>query len=177
MSAPTQVPAELIAGDTWEWTRELSDYPAGTWTATWYFVKGGAMFSVVGTASGTTHAATVAAATTSAKAAGRYRWTLTVLAAGVRKSVEEGWVEVTPNPAGTAVDPRPNARIVLDNIDAYLADPNNLTAASFTYRERSLARYSFKDLMELRAKMQAEIETQEAGNTKPRRLYARFDRA
>lgn len=185
MTTPTQVPAELIAGDTWEWTRELDDYPASAWTSVWYFEKADHNFSVVGVASADVHTATVAAATTAVIRAGKYRWRLVVtrIADSVRKSVDESWLEVLPDPAAVGnVDHRTTARVVLDMIDAYLRDPTNLTAASYSLGGRSLSRWSRADLLVERDKWQAEVRAEEAsermaaGLGNPRRLYARFDR-
>lgn len=175
MTTPTQVPAELIAGDTWAWTRDLADYPADTWVATWYFVKDGVKFSVDGVADGTTHTATVDAETTAALKAGRYQWRLTVSSSGVRISVpgESGWLDVLPDPAGKAVDPRLSDRVILDNVDAYLRDPSNLTAASMQIAGRTLSHYSLTELWDLREKLQAKV-TNEESSGKPRRIFASF---
>lgn len=184
MTAPTQVPSELIAGDTWEWTRDLSDYPAATWASVWYFEKADHNFSVAGVASGDTHTATVAAATSAGYTPGEYRWRLVVTAAGVRKTAESGYLDVLRDPAAVGnVDFRSTARVVLDHIDAYLRDPTNLTAASYSLGGRSLSRWSRSELLAERDKWQAEARNEEAadrmaqGLGNPRRLYVRFDRA
>jgi hypothetical protein len=182
---PTQVPAELIAGDTWAWTRDLSDYPAGTWDSVWYFEKADQNFKVDGVDSGTTHTATIAAATSAAYRAGRYRWRLTVTRTSdsVRKTIEEGWLEVMADPAAVGnLDHRSSPRIVLDNIEAYLQDPTNLRAASYSLGGRSLSRYSMSELLSLKSQMEIEVHREEAaervanGLGNPRRLYVRFDR-
>lgn len=183
MATPTQIPATLIAGDTWEWTRDVGDYPAGTWTAAWYFENAAGNFSVAASASGTTHTATVAAATTATYRAGKYRWRLVVTSAGVRKTVDEGWLDVLPDPAAAGnVDHRSFARIVLENIEAYLRDPTNIVAASYSLGGRSLSRWSRTELLTERDKLLAEVRSEDAaarlgaGLGSPRRLYVRFDR-
>jgi hypothetical protein len=183
MTTPTQVPETLLAGDTWEWTRDLGDYPAGTWTGVYYFEKADANFSASASAVGTTFSVTVAAATTAAYVSGRYRWRFAVTSAGVRKTVEEGWLEVLPDPAAVGnVDHRTTARVMLDNIEAYLRDPSNLVAANYALGGRSLSRWSRVDLMTERDKLAAEVRSEEAearnaaGLGNSRRLYVRFDR-
>lgn len=116
---PDQVPSSLIAGDTWVWQRALSDYPAGTWTATWHFEKKGSAFSVSAGVSGTTHTATVAAATTATYRPGRYNWSLRVSAAGESYVVERGQlvVEVDPAAAGS-YDGRSTAEKVVEHLEA-----------------------------------------------------------
>lgn len=162
MTTPTQVPAQLFAGDTWEWTRDLADYPAGTWTSVAYFEKVDGNFSVAGVASGTTHTFTIAAATSAGYRSGNYRWRLVVTAAGVRTTAEEGYVEVLPDPAAAGnVDHRSTARVMLENVEAYLRDPGNLRAASYSLAGRSLSRWSRADLIAERSKLQAQVAQEE----------------
>ena len=63
---PTTEPTELRVGDTWQWKREdlSSDYPATSWTLTYYFRNATAYFNVVATADGVHFEVTVAKATT-----------------------------------------------------------------------------------------------------------------
>lgn len=186
MTTPTQVPAELIAGDTWEWTRELADYPPATHSAAWYFEKADGNFSVTAGESGSDYTGTVAAGTSAGYRSGRYRWRLLVTrtADSVRKTVEEGWLEVLPDPAAPGnVDHRSTARVMLDNVEAYLRDPGNLVAANYSLAGRALSRWSRADLMVERDKLLAEVRSEDAagriaaGLGNPRRLYVRFDRA
>jgi hypothetical protein len=183
MTTPTQVPDTLLAGDTWEWTREVADYPAGTWAGVYYFEKGDANFSASASQSGTSFAVSVAAATTAGYRSGKYRWRLAVTSGAVRKTVEEGWLEVLPDPAAAGnVDHRTTARVMLDNIEAYLRDPGNLVAANYALAGRSLSRWARADLLVERDKLLAEIRAEDAaarnaaGLGNSRRLYARFDR-
>ena len=186
MTTPTQVPDTLIAGDTWEWTRELADYPPSTHSAAWYFEKADANFSVSAGETGDTYTGTVAAGTSSGYRAGKYRWRLLVTrtADSVRKTVEEGWLEVLPDPAAAGnVDHRSTARVMLDNIEAFLRDPSNLVAANFALGGRSISRWNRTDLLVERDKLMQEVRSEDAaarlaaGLGSPRRLYARFDRA
>lgn len=183
MTTPTQVPDELTAGDTWEWVRELSDYPAPTWDTAWYFEKSDHSFDVAGVDSGTQHSATVAASTSVDIKVGRYRWTLLATSGSTRKTVESGWTEVLRNPAAAGnFDHRTTARRNLEMIEAYLADSGNLNAASYSLGGRSLSRWSRADLLVERDKWKAEARAEEAaerigaGLGNPRRLYVRFDR-
>lgn len=185
MTTPEQVPAELIAGDTWEWTRELADYPPATHSAVWYFEKADHNFSVSAGETGNTYTGTVAAATSAGYRAGKYRWRLVVTrtADSVRKTVEQGWLEVLPDPAAVGnVDHRTTARIALEMIEAYLVDPTNLAAANFMLGGRQLVRWSRRELLVERDKWRAELKGEEAtermraGLGNPRRMYVRFDR-
>lgn len=183
MVTPTQVPDDLVAGDTWEWVRELTEYPAPTWDAAWYFENADSSFDVSAVDSGAQHSATVPSATSATLKPGRYRWRLLVTSGSTRKSVEQGWVEVLRNPAAAGnFDHRTVARRTLEVIEAYLVDPTNLAAANVTLGGRSLSRWNRADLLVERDKWKAEARAEEAaemvgaGLGNPRRLYARFDR-
>jgi len=52
-TVPNTEPAALRSGDTWQWTRDLGDYPADAWTLTYYFRNATAHFDIVATADGT----------------------------------------------------------------------------------------------------------------------------
>jgi hypothetical protein len=88
---------------------------------------------------------------------------------------------VLPDPA-VAVDPRTTARIVLDMIDAYLRDPTNLAASSYSLGGRSLSRWNRADLIVERDKWTQEVRSEDAaaamakGLGNPRRLYVRWGR-
>jgi hypothetical protein len=184
MTAPTQIPDELLAGDTWAWTREVDDYPASEWTAAWYFEKADFNFSVASVADVDTHTGAVTAATSATYRPGKYRWRFvaTNIADSSRATVESGWLVVEPNPAAAGnVDHRTVAKVVLDHIEAYLRDPTNITASSYSLNGRSLSRWSRSDLLVEREKWMSEVKSQEAaeriaaGRGNPRRLYVRFD--
>lgn len=186
MTTPTQVPDELIAGDTWEWERDLSDYPASTHSAAWYFEKADHSFSVAAVASVDTFTATVVAATSAAVRPGKYRWRLVVTrtADSVRKTAESGWLEVLRDPAAAGnVDHRTTARVMLDNIEAYLRDPTNITAASYSLGGRSLSRWSRAELIAERSRLQSEVRAEEKAERltsgvgqRRNRVFVRFGR-
>src|SRR4051812_36943806 len=96
---PDSIPKQLIAGDTWVWTRSLADYPAGTWTASVYFEAMQGAFSIAASASSTTHSFTIAGTTTTAYVPGRYGWRLRVTDGTTLTTVESGMVEVLVDPA------------------------------------------------------------------------------
>src|SRR3990170_3975155 len=50
---PTIEPSEIVAGDTLKFKKSLSDYPATTWTLTYYLLKSGTQITFSGTAEGT----------------------------------------------------------------------------------------------------------------------------
>jgi hypothetical protein len=157
------VPSSLTAGDTWEWTRDLADYPAGTWTLTYYFSKAGKQFSAAATADGTTHEVSVAAATTAPYPAGRYRWTARVVSGSESFTVEDGWVDVAANPATDTSDPRSTPRQLLDAINCFLLGNATTAQQSMTINGRSISRWDFKELRDFRKELQNEVNADELG--------------
>jgi hypothetical protein len=175
-----KLPAELIAGDTWAWTRSLGNYPASTWTATVYFENAAATFNSAASASGTDHAFSIDAATTAAKKAGRYRWSVRVTDGTTAATVETGWVEVRTNPAAAGTsDPRSSARRTLDALNDFLEGKASNAQQSVTINGRSLSTYTLPELREWQQTLEARVRTEEGGPAAGgrRTLKLRFGRA
>ena len=153
-----------MSGDTWLWTRDLSDYPADTWTLAYYFTKEGKTITATATASGTTHSVTVAAATTAGYESGKYQWRARVSSGGVVTTVEDGWVDVAPNPATSTTDPRSWSSRTLAGIEAFLEGNATTAQASMSIGGRSLSRWSLSELTAFRDKLRAEVRS-EIGST------------
>lgn len=163
--ATEQIPAELVAGDTWEWTRSLSDYPATTHSAVWYFENKDAVFSVSATPSGSDFAGSATAASTGAYQAGTYRWRLVVTrtADSARYSVETGVVEVLADPAAAGkMDWRSHARRTLDAIEAVIEGRAAVDQMAVTLNGRSLSRTPIADLLLLRDRYRREVRDEDA---------------
>lgn len=183
MSTPEQIPAELYAGDTWEWLRELADYPATTHTAVWYFERADANFSVTAAASGSSHSAVVTAGTTVAYRAGAYQWRLVVtkISDSTRKVVEHGFLEVLANPAAVGNrDWRSHARRTLDAIEAVIEGKASSDQAATTVDGVSLSRYLWEDLTRLHDRYRRMVADEEAkariaaGQPSGRRILSRM---
>jgi hypothetical protein len=172
------VPSNLVAGDTWEWTHDLSDYPAGTWTLTYYLTKAGVSVPVVATADGTTHEVSVPAATTATYGAGSYRWTARVTSGSDAFTVEDGWVAVAANPATSTADPRSDARQMLDAITCFLKGNASTAQASMTINGRSISRWPLAELTQWRDKLRGEVRAEEQGESAGlgRDIKVRFSR-
>lgn len=186
---PKNEPAELRAGDTWEWRREdLSDYPASTWALTYRFKNSSGGFEVVATADGDLYAVSVAAATTAAYTAGTYQWQAQVVNGSEKHTVENGTLTVLASffatSATTAYDYRSHAQKALDAINAQLE--SRATADQREYEINvggSMRRVVRASLQELIAAKQyyetlvaSELAQQRAteGLPDPRRSYVRF---
>ena len=175
-------PNVVYSGDTLTWTKSLNDYPAPTWTLTYTLVREGDSVTVTATPSGTDHLVLVTAETSATYRPGVYLWTSFVSDGTARYVTGTGEITVKPNPASGGYDTRSKARIALDNIEAYLIDPNNLAASSYSIGGRSLSRWPRSELLVEREKWLAEVRDENstarmaAGLGNPRRIYVRFDR-
>lgn len=176
---PENVPAELIAGDTWRWTRDLSDFPAGTWTLTYYFENKDGVFPVVASASGTTHSVTIAAGTSATYKAGRYRWRARAVGGGITETVEDGWLDVLIDPAAAGkADVRSWSRRTLDALEAFLEGNATTAQQSMTIQGRALSRWPLNDLLAWQDKLRARVKTEEGGvkSASGRNIKVRFGR-
>jgi hypothetical protein len=166
---PDSIPKQLIAGDTWVWTRSLADYPAGTWTATVYFEAMQGAFSVAASASGTTHSFTIAATTTTAYVPGRYGWRLRVTDGTTLTTVESGMVEVLVDPAKAGkVDTRSWAQRTLEAVESFLEGNASTAQASMSLAGRQISRWSLAELMTFRTQLRAEVGSEVQGPNKGR---------
>lgn len=174
-----QIPAKLTAGDTWTWTRTLSDYPAPTWVATVYFENAAGTFNAEATASGSDHTFSIAAATTATKKAGRYKWSVRVTDGTNAHTVEEDWVEVVADPAAAGThDPRSDARKMLDALEATLLGRATSDQLAMSINGRSISRTPLPELREWRDQLRQEVRTEEGGERAGlgRNIKVRFSR-
>lgn len=159
-TVPTSEPTELRVGDTWQWRREdLGDYPASTWTLTYYFRNATAKFDVAATADGDAFEVSVAKGTTATRTAGFYDWVAMVDDGTERYQVDAGRIELLPDLALDSVyDARTFARKMLDSIEDALearASADTLDLINAQLAERSLGR-DRNGLLKLREYFRAE---------------------
>ena len=178
---PTTEPAALIAGDTAKWLKTLRDVPASAgWVLTYTLINASAKITFSASASGDDHLVNVAAATTAAWAAGSYAWRATVALTGEVYTVASGTITVEPAFGAATLDNRGHARKVLANINAYLENANNLTAARYQIAGRELQRISIAELLTLRDRYRSEVAREDAaanvarGLPDKRRVMVRF---
>lgn len=189
---PTDEPAQLRAGDTWQWRREnLSDYPATDWTLTYRFKNASGGFEIVATADGSFFAIDVPATTTEDYAAGDYSWQAQVsnVGTGEKYTVENGDLTVLANffsgTATDAYDDRSHARKCLDAINAQLegratSDQREYEIQLADRSLRRVARASITQLIQARQYYEGLVAAEEAkkraeaGLPDRRRTYVRF---
>lgn len=162
---PSTEPTELRAGDTWKWTRTLADYPASAWTLKYRFKNASGGFEIVASASGNDYSISVAATTTTGYAAGAYTWTAWVEGGSSEKYTVDAGVctlkaDYRANSAGSALDDRTHARIVLDAIEAVLQNRASLDQQEYEIAGRRLVRMKIGELLKLRQTYLAEVRAQ-----------------
>lgn len=160
-SVPTNEPAQLRAGITWEWNRDdIADYPAPTWTLKYWFKRMGGTdkFSITATANGTGFSVSVPATTTAAYVADDYTWVAVVTSGAETREVDHGTLKLLPRyDADVALDDRTHARKVLEAIEAVIEGRASKDQEEYTIGQRSLKRTPLADLLELRNKYRAEV--------------------
>lgn len=179
----------LVAGDSLSFSTIATDYlPADGWTMKYRMVPSagvGTAFELTSTTADPEDPSAflfvVTGVASSAWVAADYTWVNWVEQSPDRHTLDTGVVKVLPNPAtATALDLRTTAVKALAAIDAYLADANNLSAASYTIAGRSLSRYTRAELIAERSKWQAEVARENAaarvaaGLPDNRRIYVRW---
>jgi hypothetical protein len=160
---PTREPDSLQAGDLWAWKRTdlVTDYPFSAYSLSYVARREITGERIAISATGSTEAYTVAvsSATTADYQAGRYHWVayITRTSDSARIEVDKGVFEVVPNRSTSSDDPRSFAQIALDNIETYLKDPTNISAASYSIAGRSLSRWNRADLLVERERLKGEV--------------------
>lgn len=159
---PTNEPTRLRAGDTWRWTRSLSDYPAGTWTLKYRFKHPTAAgFEITATADGTDHSISVPASTTTGYTAGDWSWIAWVEGGSSEKyTVDTGTATITPDyrsgAATTTLDDRSHARKVLAALEAWI-EGHDPAVAEYEIAGRRMKYIPLGDLLKLRQRYKAEV--------------------
>ena len=182
-------PQELRAGLTWQWRREdLGDYPASTWTLTYYakqLIANGHYFSIVASADGDIFAISVPAANTVAYVPGNYRWVAIVTAGSEAHEVSVGeWSILARYDTANAIDDRSDAQKRLDRLweiyDDYLTNKQGMVA-SYAIGGRSVQFRNAEDIRaqildaEQRVQKEKTAQSVNSGRGNPYRFFARFN--
>lgn len=167
---PTSEPTSLLAGDTAKWLKSIADYPATDgWSLSYVLVSAAQRITFTATANGSDYLVNASAATTAAWVAGSYAWRAQVSKSGEVFTVASGTIDVMPAFA-SAIDSRSHARKTLANIEAYMENAGNLSAASYEIAGRKLQRIPLPELMALRDKYKGEVAREDAANSVARGL-------
>lgn len=179
--------SQIIAGDTLQFTTAVPDYPASDgYTLTYRLVPrvAGTAITFDATASGDDYAISVAAAATSAWAAGEYAWHAYVTKDGARYTQGSGQITILPDPAAVAAgtDSRTQAEIALAAARAALAAWTP-TTKSYTIGDVSKTFASPAEIREVITYWQGRVDAERAaadraaGRPNRTRYYVGFRRA
>jgi hypothetical protein len=179
---PTAVPASVNAGDTIQWTRSISDYPASSgWALSYVLINAAGKISIAGSASGADFAVTVAAATSALWTPGTYDWREQVSKAGEVFTTGSGRITVAPSfTTNATLDNRSKARQDLEMIDARLGGSTLNLVAEYEIAGRRVKNYSIDELLVLRDRYAGMVAKEDAaanvaaGLPDRRRAYVRF---
>lgn len=188
-----QIPSTIRAGDTVQW-RDISGadnlgnaIDSGAWSLSYYLRTNTASegATVVGTAYGTGWEFTIAAGTSSGFDAGQWFWQAVATKTGSTVTMGSGQLTVlrSLSYSGTpgAVDGRSQAQRDLDAVQAAIrAIVAGGVAKEYTIGNRNLKKYDMADLLQLEAKLKAEVKREQMadlianGLGNPHNLFVRF---
>ena len=187
------IPAQIRAGDTIKW-RDVEGIDnlgnaitSATWTLTYYLRTNAAngAATVVGTAFGTGWEFTVSAGTSAAFDAGEWYWQAVATYSTEKATLGAGQLEVLEalSYTGTpgAIDGRTQAETDLAAVQAAIrAIVSGGVVQEYTIGTRKLKKYEMADLIQLEAKLKAEVKREQAaqlmanGLGNPHNLFVRF---
>jgi hypothetical protein len=177
---PTTEPTSFYAGDLVQWTKALSDYPASTWTLT-YYLRGATGASITATAAsnGVDFSVSIAAATTLTYSPGAYDLFGVVTSGLSTYTIYKGGVTITPaaSSLNTTYDARSFNKRVLDALEASVAGQFTAEFQTISIGGKHLSRYSMAERLELHARFKALVESENiaAGLIKGgRNVFTRF---
>ena len=153
VTIPSIEPTSFRAGDLLQWTKSLSDFPAGAgWTLAYTLINHTAKITINASASGNDFSVSVAAATTANYAEGTYSWMARVTKATEIYTVGTGTIEILPNlAAATLYDNRSNAKTMLDAIEAAYYDRASSTQLEMEINGRRIRSMSVDELIKWRS--------------------------
>lgn len=155
-------PQELVAGDTWTWTRSdlASDYPVADWGLAYKLRRegDGTVKTITATGTGTVYTATTTHTDSSGYTAGTWHWDayMTRTSDFARVRVANGVLKVEAN-ASSASDPRSHAAKVLASIESLIEGRATKDVNSYSVAGRSLSKMTPQELMQWRDYYRREV--------------------
>jgi len=147
-------PKKIIAGSSYSWSCEWSDYPADAWTAAYIYTNASNNQTITGTPNGTAFDFSLTSADSATWAAGDYKWIAFVTSAGERSQVAAGATTVYPDPAAGPTDLRSQLEKLRDDLMAAYAELTQAGAMEVSVSMESGASVSFRDRGELWVEIQ-----------------------
>lgn len=180
----TKIPKDFIAGDTVIFTITDAEYPAPTWTLTYYFNQKNYKTEVVASASGTDHLVTISKTVSAKFAPGIYSYQAKVDNGSEQYTIDTGRIEVIPDASSAKLDALTIAENIVDKIDFSLLERvTDDFVEIWTEEGRKYVANDLSALTKVRDKYVAIIENEiskrerGAGRTsKSRRILVKFGR-
>jgi hypothetical protein len=176
--ALNEIPEEFRAGQTFDVILSLVAYPADVWTSTLKFRPLNASIPDVPgvpAADGLSHQFTVDESVTVNWPAAYYTYLVEVTDGTDVVIAEEGSIEILAAPDNISGDQRSHAQIVLSNIEAVLEQKATKDQLKYMLHDRSLERYSFEELINLRTRYRNEVAREQRGGVIIQRQGIRFE--
>jgi len=147
-------PAQITAGSTNVWTKNLSDYkPEDGWVLSYSFFNSSQQVNVIATDNGdSTHLVTITAAASVLYVAGDYEYQAYVTKTTERYDVGCGEIVIKPNAATGAVDGRSHVKKTLDAINLTLEIRATKGTDSYSVDGFAVTRGSFESLIAAKTK-------------------------
>lgn len=149
-----KVPEKIISGFSYEFFLDLPDYPpADGWSVSLAIrLAGGAAQKIDAVHNGSVYVFTISPSVSGALPGGLAAWQCSAERSDeVRKLVDSGRMEITPDLMDEDSDPRSKAEIMIEAIDAFLQDRATDGQAEIMYKERQLKYMPVGDLLRLRS--------------------------
>lgn len=164
----------IVAGETFNYSAEVADYPASAGWALRLMLNpraGGTVLTVDSVASDDAHLLRAPAATTLTWLAGDYAAELWAIRGTEQYRIQRGQliIEQSLLQAAGGLDTRTKAERDLDAVDAMISGKAGSGVQSYTIAGRSLANYPLRDLMALQAKLQRDVDRELAQAGQPPR--------
>ncbi|MQQ09102.1 hypothetical protein GFB49_11605 [Epibacterium sp. SM1979] len=157
MTNETNIPSQLVAGDSWAWSDApaFASHPPPDWSLHYILrpVTGGDPITIVASHGETSFVITHPASETQSLAPGEYEWSALAFNAGTgdRARLSVGRICILPDPLQATGDQRSGAERILAAIDATLEGRVSKDAESYTIEGRSIARTPIEDLTRLQS--------------------------
>ncbi len=181
---PTTEPTLIVAGDTVQWTKSLSDYPATDgWTLSYSFQLPGSTATPItfdADADGANYAINESSTTTADWPPANYIWTAYVDSGSERHTVGQGTVTISPDPSG--VPGTTHASRTLEIIEAALEARLPRGLEMYTIDGQQVQKLTHEALSRLHDKYLAAVKAEQdkarvaAGLPSKRVSFARFVR-
>ena len=184
MDIPTTEPTEINPGDSLKWNRQdlSTNYPAPTWTLTYYFRGPDGKFDIIATPASTFFSVSVAPATTTTYKPGDYVWTAKVSDGTDTYTVDSGIciVNVDLSTKSAGYDPRSHVKKTLDALEATILKKASKDQLKTEIDGIAIQRLSPEELRawrkEYRMEYQKELNAEKIKNGKAtgRRVLVKF---